>query len=389
MSEIVSETLREVTSSLDDGKYRIVSTLKEGRLYLAEKAGKRFVLKTAAGAKGLEMLKREYELSIGLSHPSLAYVFTWEEDSPVGPCIVQEYIDGRSLGRWLSENPSRKERKRIFSQLLSVVDNLHKKGIIHNDLTPENILISRVGDTLKLIDFGFADDDSHLSHSLGGTRDYASPELLAGEKVDARSDIYSIGRLMQDIFPGRYRNIIRHCLNRNPEKRYPAVGALERTFKRRRLPLKIASAAVVAGLLVFPIFRKPKVVEVPIVVEVESDSLRAVVDSLTKVIADRDKEQADQKAALDNAKARVEAVYARAIPAFRKTLSEAKTTQEVTDAWLAFLETQKEVNFVIPEATPESVRPALRDYIIQRNNEILPAVGEEMNDRLFELNTSN
>ena len=53
MSEPVSETLREVTPGLDDGHYSVVATLREGRLYLAEKAGKRFVLKTADGAKGL------------------------------------------------------------------------------------------------------------------------------------------------------------------------------------------------------------------------------------------------------------------------------------------------------------------------------------------------
>ena len=93
---MVSETLREVTTSLDDGKYRIVSTLKEGRLYLAEKAGKRFVLKTAAGAKGLELLKREYEISLRLQHPFIASALAWEESTPVGPAIVIEYIRGRS-----------------------------------------------------------------------------------------------------------------------------------------------------------------------------------------------------------------------------------------------------------------------------------------------------
>ena len=162
MSGFESETLREVTTRLDSGEYRIVSTLKEGRLYIAEKAGKRFVLKTAAGAKGMEQLKREYELSIGLSHPGLAFVFTYEEDSPVGPCLVQEFVDGETLTLWLSGNPSSRERRCIYSELLAVVGYLHQKGVVHNDLKPDNILISKASGALKLIDLGFADDDTHL-----------------------------------------------------------------------------------------------------------------------------------------------------------------------------------------------------------------------------------
>lgn len=388
MSELLSETLREITPGLDDGRYVLIGPLKEGRLYLAEKAGKRFVLKTAAGAKGLEMLKREYELSIGLSHPGLAYVFTWEEDSPVGPCIVQEYVDGPSLGRWLSEKPSLRERRRVFGELLSTVGYLHRKGIIHNDLTPENILVSRAGGALKLIDLGFADADAYAQKALGGTRGYASPELLAGAPVDARSDIYSIGCLMQDLFPGRYRGITRRCRREDAARRYPSADAVRRAMNARRWPLFAALGLLAAGLLLWPLFRKPQIVEVPVVVEVESDSLREVVDSLREVIDSHDREEAERDAALQEAKDKVEAVYKRAIPAFRKALREAGTQQEVTDAWLAFTEESRKVNYDIPAAAPEAVRPALRDYIVQRNAEILDILGKELAARTQELSAT-
>jgi len=385
MPSIESETLREITPGLEDGHYTILDTLREGRLHLAEKAGKRFVLKTAEGAKGLDMLKREYEISIGLTHPSLAYVFTWEDDSPVGPCIVQEFIDGRSLSKWLEENPPLRDRKRIFEELLDVTAYLHKKGVIHNDLTPENILVSRADNSLKLIDLGYADDGGHLAHSLGGTRGYAAPELVSGEKVDARSDIYSIGRLMQDIFPGRYRRIARKCLRKDPTHRYQTVEEIPRAIKARRLPLQIVTCTALAGLLAWPLFIKPHTVEVPVVDQAKTDSLRSVVDSLHDVINRRDLEETLRKEELTKAKDKVEAVYSSAIPAFRKALLDADNAQEVTDAWMAFLEDQKKVNFAIPDAAPESIRPALRDYIIQRNNEILPILGDEMNARLREL----
>jgi len=390
MSEFESETLREVTPSLDDGRYTVISVLKEGRLYLAERAGKRFVLKTATGAKGLELLKREYELSIGLSHPALAYVFTWEEESPVGPCLVQEFVDGRPLAAWLAEKPSLKERRRIFGELLAVVGYLHGKGVVHNDLTPENILVARTGNALKLIDLGFADSDAYAQKALGGTRGYASPELIAGGTVvggaiDGRSDIYSLGALMRDIFPGRYGCIVRRCMRTDPARRYQSVSALERALARRSLPLKIALAALLVGLLAWPFFRGPRVE----VVEVESQALRTVVDSLQNVLDERDRAEAELVAALTDAKAKVDAVYRQAATEFRKALRLASTPQDVTDAWLAFTERTKTVNYDIPAATPEPVRPALRDYIIERSNSILPQLSEEMASRLNELQNGN
>ena len=350
MSENLSDTLRDVTPSLNDGRYTVLENLREGRLYLAEKAGKRFILKTAADAKGLDLLKREYALSIGLSHPGLAYVFTWEEDSPVGPCIVQEWVDGPSLGQWLAGKPSLKERRRVFDELLAAVGYLHSKDIVHNDLKPDNILVSRSGGALKIIDLGFADSGACVQKGLGGTRGYASPELLSGAPADARSDIWSVGRLMQDLFPGRYGRFARRCLRKNPARRYPSIPALEAAWRRRNLPWKIALAVVVIGLILLPQLRDLKKTD-----------------------------------ALSEAKAQVEAAYARDIPAFREALQDARTRQEVTDAWLSFLESEREVNFDIPDAAPEEIRPALRDYILSRNNEILPELSEALNERMREV----
>ncbi len=246
---MVSETLREITSGLDDGNYRIVSTLKEGRLYLAEKAGKRFVLKTAEGAKGLELLKREYEISLRLQHPFIASAIAWEESTPIGPAIVMEYIRGRSLAEYLQEKPLLEARKRVLGQLLEAVGAIHRQSIIHNDIKPENILITEADNDVKLIDFGFADGDAHiLEKGLGGTRQYASPELLAHQETDARSDIYSIGSLMRDLFPGRYCRISRKCRQTNPDKRYRNIDALKDAWAHRQRPLWIAFFLLIAAL---------------------------------------------------------------------------------------------------------------------------------------------
>ena len=224
-------------------------------LYRVTKSGRYFLIKTTKdnSPQARAMLRREYELSIGCDHPHLVHVYLFEEDSPVGPGIVMEYIEGRTLDHFLAENPTPTVRRRIFEELLSVVDYLHKRGIVHNDLKPENILITRSGDRLKLIDFGLSDNDAQLLRTPGCTPAYASPELLSGAlQPDLRSDIYSIGRLMQLIFAGKHRGIIRRCLQPDRERRFENVERLRQRWHRRNRPWHLLLAAVGAILILLP-----------------------------------------------------------------------------------------------------------------------------------------
>lgn len=361
-----SETLREITTGLDYGKsYSILSTIKDGRLFLAAKAGKRFILKTSDGsAKGIEQLKREYELSIGLSHPGLAYVFTYEEQSPVGPCVVQENVDGETLSDWLVKKPSAKERRRIIAELLSVTAYLHQKGVIHNDLKPENILISRSGGALKLIDLGFADNDTYSEKAIGGTRSYASPELLDGQRPDASSDVYSIGLLIREIAPGRYPCIVRRCLKKDSAKRFASAGELERAWKWRLLPVWLSLTAIVAiaiGYLLYAYIGTQK--EFSILKEAETARTEA----------------------LSAAKAEVDFWYDTEVPAFLDNLRQAKTQAEVNAAWSAFVEKTSIINTELPARTHEDVRPALRDYVFHRYNTTFPSLQDSLTKKALEV----
>lgn len=224
-------------------------------LYRITRSGRYFLIKTTKdnSPQARAMLRREYELSIGCDHPHLVHVYLFEEDSPVGPGIVMEYIEGRTLDRFLAENPAPAVRRRIFEELLSVVDYLHKRGIVHNDLKPENILITRSGDRLKLIDFGLSDNDAQLLRTPGCTPAYASPELLSGAlQPDLRSDIYSIGRLMQLIFAGKHHGIIRRCLQPDRERRFENVERLRQRWRRRNRPWHLLLATIGAILFLLP-----------------------------------------------------------------------------------------------------------------------------------------
>ena len=381
-----SETLREVTTSLADGKYSIVSTLKEGRLYLAEKAGKRFVLKTASGAKGLELLKREYEVSIGLSHPGLAYVFTYEEDSPAGPCLVQEFVDGETLAPWLSGNPSASERRRIFAELLSVVAYLHQKDIVHNDLKPDNILVSKASGALKLVDLGFADDNTHLGKALGGTRSYASPELLSGCVVTAASDVYSLGVILKRIFPGRYRRIARRCLQMDPMRRYSSAGELEEAWKNNGKGLRYGLAAVVAAIVLGGFLWTGLQLRKARAARSELETRISVVDSLQGVLDAQEEERVQQEAALQKAKDYVDEWYVRESRTYRAALKKAGSQQDITAAWQVLLE---KYNILYSEAyamAPTPLKSVIYEYLLARYNDSFTPLYDEFTKRANELN---
>ena len=126
--------------------------------------------------------------------------------------------------------------------------------------------------------------------------------------------------------------------------------------------------------------------------ELSAKQMRNIEKELQVKILDRTSLILDifaMRAQTAEAKAQVDAVFDSAVPAFRKALRAASSPQQVTDAWLSLTATLKKVNFDIPDATPEAVRPQLRDYVIQRNNAVLPKLGEEMTARMNELTATD
>ena len=232
------------------------------RLYRVSRDGKYFIIKTSKDNTGRlnALVRREYEISIGLDSPYVVNVFTYEQDTVVGPGIIMEYVDGRTLSEFLKENPPMQLRRRVFGQLLEAVAYLHRKSIIHNDLKPENILITHSDNTIKLVDFGLSDDDAHyLSKTPGCTPEYASPELLAHSvPLDARSDIYSLGLLMRDIFGGKYRYISGKALSKDAAKRYTNVEQMQKAFKRTHSIPLVAAAVLLFLATLTPYFFIPQ-----------------------------------------------------------------------------------------------------------------------------------
>lgn len=247
--------------------YKLLKTTAYSKLWRASRDGKYFLIKTTKdnSEHQISMLRREYELSIGCDNPNIVHVFTYERNLPEGEGIVMEYIEGRTLDEFLLEKPSLETRQRIFGELLSAVNYLHKKGIVHNDLKPENIIITRSDNTLKLIDFGLADNDAfYVWKNLGCTRRYASPELIlqdvrtrlatSKQNIDARSDIYSIGIIMREIFEGRYKRIINKCIKEKADDRFSDVAALQRKWNGRNKIWKYLLVFLILFVAAFPTY---------------------------------------------------------------------------------------------------------------------------------------
>lgn len=262
-SDIFDDVAQEPVIERGFGDFKLLKTTAYASLYMAVKSGKRFLVKTTKDKTEWQerLLRREYEIALGMEHPHIVHLYAMEDIEPLGVAIVMEYIDGRTLGDYFAERPSRKERQRILDELFRAVEYLHKRGIVHNDIKPENILISNTSDTLKLIDFGIADSDAEYAmRRLGCTPRYASPELRARKEVDARSDIYSLGVIMEEMF-GRSR-VVRRATSETPQRRYANVAELRRAWHRRHIWwVAVAVLILFVGILYLSM---PKAIHTPV-----------------------------------------------------------------------------------------------------------------------------
>ncbi|MGN1233709.1 MAG: serine/threonine-protein kinase [Candidatus Cryptobacteroides sp.] len=229
-------------------------------LYRCQRSGRFFVYKALKpGYRGIQtyedLLRKDFEIGFSLQHPNICQYFAFVNHPELGNCIVMEWIDGEDLGHYLSGHPGLpcEVIDRILLEICEALAYIHRKQVIHRDLKPENIMVTFNGLHPKLIDFGLSDADSFAILKIpAGTRFYASPELLLGDNVDNRTDIWSLGIIMQE-FGRRYHRISSKCLKRNPSCRYPNAEAVAADIaglgKGRGMWLGIAAALVALVVL--------------------------------------------------------------------------------------------------------------------------------------------
>ena len=232
------------------------------RLHKAQRNGQWFTLKTLKPEVANDpvyqgMFEKEFNLMMQLNHPNVVRVYSREEVPCVGLGIVMEYVDGRTLEEFLTENPTRSVRETVARQLLEAIGYCHGKQIIHRDLKPSNVLITYNGNRVKLIDFGLSDSDHYaVLKESAYTKAYAAPEQLAGGEIDNRTDLYAYGLILKQLFPNRYGCVVRKCIQPLKERRYASadeVAEAMRSCKRGRkwLPITVIIILLVLGLVVY------------------------------------------------------------------------------------------------------------------------------------------
>jgi beta-lactam-binding protein with PASTA domain/predicted Ser/Thr protein kinase len=199
-----------------DGRYRVISRLGTGGMadvYLAqdEQLDREIALKLlhrrfAEDPGFVERFRREAQAAASLQHPNVVSVF--DRGAFDGTYyIAMEYLPGRTLKRLIREEAPLEVNRAIdiTIQILKAARFAHRRGVIHRDLKPHNVIIDD-NDHVKVTDFGIARagaSDMTETGSIMGTAQYLSPEQAQGHAVSAPSDLYSVGIVLYEMLTGR------------------------------------------------------------------------------------------------------------------------------------------------------------------------------------------
>lgn len=241
--------------------------------YLVVREGKQFFMKQLRpehkdNPRYILIFKKEFAIGQRISHPNIVDYKEIGENSE-GIYILTEYVTGETVEEKLANDPDYFRNNinldNFFRQLLDALDCLHSHNIVYCDLKPANIMLTRINNNVKIIDLGFCDTDDY-AFSAGMSENYAAPEQLqkASKKLDIRTDIYALGRLLQHIekrrgrrLPSKYRSIMNRCLNEDKAKRFGSIEEVTNALNKKssmawKIAVSIAALCIlITGWLMF------------------------------------------------------------------------------------------------------------------------------------------
>jgi len=197
---------------------RVLGAGAMGIVYLAydevldESVALKMINTAKVSTKAVDLLKQETKLCRRISHPNILrnHDFGFEGTQ----CFISmEFVIGQSLFNLIKDHGPLDVRMGLVlaRQMCSAVAAAHREGVVHRDLKPQNMMITRRG-VLKVMDFGIAFPAEHVEQSkmVAGTPAFMAPEQFSGQGVDHRCDIYAMGVILFYIFSGRYPFRNRH-----------------------------------------------------------------------------------------------------------------------------------------------------------------------------------
>lgn len=248
------------------GPYTVLEQLGEGGMgavYLAERTDAQFEKKVAIklirpGPGSVALLDRFYkerQILAGLEHAYIARLLDGGATEDGQPFLVMEYVDGQRFDKYCDERKLEiRARLELFRRVCEAVNYAHQRLVVHRDLKPNNIMVTREGEP-RLLDFGVA--KMVKSESAGGemtatmglffTPLYASPELLCGHHTTVSSDVYSLGVILYQTLTGRLPHdehalspgeLISAVITRDPQRPSTSAG---QTLEHEDTPEQLAA----------------------------------------------------------------------------------------------------------------------------------------------------
>ncbi len=211
----------------------------------------------------IESLKKEFLIGYNLNHPNIARYMKLEDGA-----VYEEFIDGYSLREMIERDDKRLKSpeflRRICRQLLEATSYLHSRGVIHNDIKPENVIVARIADQLKLVDLGAATSDM-WDATEGFTLEYKAPEQ-GSDATNVQTDIYLIGKLMQELSPKagaerQWKNFIKKATAENATDRFSsdfeALESITEAKDKNMIVFVVAALLLIGAFGWYALFYQP------------------------------------------------------------------------------------------------------------------------------------
>lgn len=254
--------MSENNYSKDYTDLRLIHTSRYGnsRVFTANYNGKKVIVKAlkkecADDAACKASLKLEFETTSILDNKYIRRALDFVQIEGMGDCIVFEYVEGKSLAEHVRVGTlSEKQVKSVLAEVCEALYYLHRNGIVHCNLNPDNIMVTANDCRVKLIDIGVPETKQEADRELLiKEMEFVAPEIIKGEDVDSRADIYSIGKIMEFIgernISKQFSAVATHCTQFSREQRFDNISDVRSAITKGHSFVKLIIVAVVLAVL--------------------------------------------------------------------------------------------------------------------------------------------
>ena len=241
---------------------RLLHTSRYGnsRVFTANFHGKKVIVKTLKkefvdDPACIASLKQEFETTSMLDNKYIRKVMDFVHVEGLGDSIIFEYVEGKTLAEHVRVGTlTEKQVKSILAEVCDGLYYMHRNGVIHCNLSPENVMVTSNDCRAKIIDIGVPETRQDADRELLiKEMEFVAPEIIKGEDIDSRADIYSLGKIMEFIgernISKQFHAAATHCTQFSKEQRFETIGDVRSAITKGHSFVKVIILVVVAAIL--------------------------------------------------------------------------------------------------------------------------------------------